>query len=86
MCGGLYGSVRRRRHDRRMHLLAVHFNAHKTLRVEELAGALAAVAGAALFLGASTPMARRFGQLLGGLSLAASGVLFVLAVHYGVRP
>jgi hypothetical protein len=33
-----------------------------------------------------TPMARRTGQIAGGLALAASGVLFVLAVRYGVRP
>ena len=69
-----------------MHLLAVHFNARDTLRVEEIAGALAAVAGAALFLGALTPFARRFGQLLGGAALAGAGVLFVLAVRYGVHP
>jgi hypothetical protein len=69
-----------------MSLLAVHFNAHDTLRVEEIAGALAAIAGALLFFGAVTPLARRIGQLFGGLSLAASGVLFVLAVRYGVRP
>jgi hypothetical protein len=69
-----------------MYTLAVHFKAHDTLRVEELAGALAAIAGAALFVGAMTPMARRLGQLLGGLALAAAGVLFVLAVRYGVRP
>jgi hypothetical protein len=67
-------------------LLAVHFNAKDTLRVEEIAGALAAIAGVALFLGAMTPMMRRMGQILGGLALAASGVLFVLAVRYGVRP
>ena len=53
-----------------MHLLALHFNARDTLRVEELAGALATLAGAALFLGALTPFARRFGQLLGGAALA----------------
>ena len=69
-----------------MHLLAIHFNAHDTLRVEELAGALAAIAGAALFVGAMTPFARRFGQLLAGAALAAAGVLLVLAVRYGVRP
>jgi hypothetical protein len=69
-----------------MHLLAIHFNAHDTLRVEEIAGALAAIAGAALFLGATTPFARRFGQLLGGAALAGAGVLLVLAVRYGVRP
>jgi len=33
-----------------------------------------------------TPLARRTGQLFGGVALAASGVLFVLAVRYGVRP
>jgi hypothetical protein len=69
-----------------MHLLALHFNAHDTLRVEEVAGALAALAGGLLFLGAVTPLARRTGQIFGGLALAAAGVLFVLAVRFGVRP
>jgi hypothetical protein len=69
-----------------MHLLAVHFTAKNTLRVEEIAGALAAGSGALLFLGSITPLARRIGQLFGGLALAAAGVLFVLAVRYGVRP
>jgi drug/metabolite transporter (DMT)-like permease len=69
-----------------MTLLALSFNHTDTLRVEEIAGALAAIAGAALFLGASTPFARRVGQLVGGVALAAAGVLFVLAVRYGVKP
>jgi hypothetical protein len=69
-----------------MYLLALSFNAHRTLRIEEVAGALAAIAGAALFFGALTPMGRRWGQIAGGLALAASGVLFVLAVRFGVRP
>jgi hypothetical protein len=69
-----------------MHVLALTFNAHRTLRVEEIAGALAAIGGAALFFGALAPMARRFGQILGGLALVASGVVFVLAVRYGVHP
>jgi len=69
-----------------MHLLALSFNAKDTLRVEEIAGALAALAGAAFFFGAMAPFMRRFGQLLGGASLAAAGILFVLAVRYGVRP
>ena len=56
------------------------------MRLEEVAGALAVLAGAALFLGAVAPLARRTGQLFGGLLLAASGVVFVLAVRYGVRP
>jgi Ca2+/H+ antiporter len=69
-----------------MYLLALSFNHKSTLRVEEIAGVLAAIAGAALFLGAVTPLARRTGQLFGGLALAAAGVLFVLALRYGVRP
>jgi CHASE2 domain-containing sensor protein len=69
-----------------VHLLALHFDARETLRVEEIAGALAVVAGAALFVGAMTPFARRFGQLLGGAALAAAGLLLVLAVRYGIRP
>jgi hypothetical protein len=69
-----------------MHLIALSFNARDTLRVEEIAGGLMAVAGVALFLGAMTPFMRRFGQLLGGAALAAGGVLLVLAVRYGVRP
>jgi Ca2+/H+ antiporter len=69
-----------------MHLLALSFNQHRTLRLEEIAGGLAFLAGVALFLGAAAPLARRTGQLIGGLLLAASGVVFVLAVRYGVRP
>lgn len=69
-----------------MHILALSFNAHKTLRVEEVAGALAAIAGALLVIGGVTPFGRRFGMIGGGLALAASGILFVLAVRYGVRP
>ena len=69
-----------------MHILALSFTAKSTLRIEEVAGALAAIAGALLFVGAMTPLARRTGQIFGGLSLAASGVIFVLAVRYGIRP
>jgi hypothetical protein len=67
-------------------ILALSFNAKDTLRLEEIAGALTVLAGIALFLGAFAPFMRRFGQLLGGAALAAAGVLFVLAVRYGVRP
>jgi len=69
-----------------MHLLALSFKAHETLRIEELVGALVAGAGAAFFFGVMLPMSRRAGQILGGIALAAAGVLFVLAVRYGVRP
>ena len=69
-----------------MHLLALAFNAKKTLRMEELAGALIAIGGALLCLGALTPFMRRPGQIFGGLGVAAGGVLFVLAVRYGLHP
>jgi hypothetical protein len=69
-----------------MHLVALHFTAHRTLRVEEIAGALAAIAGGLLLIGGLAPFGRRFGMIGGGLALAGAGVLFVLAVRYGVRP
>jgi hypothetical protein len=69
-----------------MSTLAVHFNRHDTLRVEEVAGLLMLIAGAALFVGSITPMARRSGQIFGGLALLAAGLLFLLAVRYGVNP
>jgi hypothetical protein len=78
--------VRPERQDQGMDILAFSFNAHQTLRVEEISGALAAIAGAALMLGAMAPLARRTGQIFGGLALLAAGVLFVLAVRYGIRP
>jgi hypothetical protein len=69
-----------------MFILGLHFNAHTTLRVEEIAGAFIALAGAALFLGGMMPLSRRFGSIVGGICLAIAGVLSVLAVRYGVRP
>ena len=69
-----------------MFILALHFTARTTLRVEEVSGALAAIAGAALVLGGIAPLSRRLGMIVGGLALLASGVLFVLTVRYGVRP
>ena len=69
-----------------MYILALTFKAHQTLRVEEIAGAFTAIAGGLFFVGAMTPLARRAGQIFGGIALAGSGVLFVLAVRYGVRP
>jgi hypothetical protein len=69
-----------------MFILALHFTARDTLRVEEVSGALLMVAGAVFFLGGVTPMMRRAGQVFGGLGLVAAGVLLVLAVRYGVRP
>lgn len=69
-----------------MFILALHFSIRNTWRLEKVSGALVAIAGAALFIGALTPLARRSGQLLAGLALAAGGVLFVLAVRFGTLP
>jgi hypothetical protein len=69
-----------------MTFLALTFKAHQTARLEEIVGALAAIAGVAFFVGGITPMGRRIGLIFGGVALAASGVIFVLAVRYGVRP
>lgn len=56
---------------------------HNSLRLKEVAELLAAIAGAALFLGAITPMGRRGGQLVGGAALAIGSVLFIVALHWG---
>lgn len=66
-----------------MSLLALSFSSQTTIRLEELSALLAAVAGAALFFGATMPLGRRGGQLLGGLCLAVAGVLAILALHWG---
>jgi drug/metabolite transporter (DMT)-like permease len=66
-----------------MYTLALHFAHHTTLRLMEVAGAATAVAGALFFLGAGVPFGRRGGQALGGLLLAAAGVLWVVAIRWG---
>jgi hypothetical protein len=59
--------------------------AHNALRLEEVAGALVAIAGAVMFLGSMTPMGRRGSQWLSGLAFAIAGVLAVVALHWGTR-
>ena len=56
---------------------------HTGIRLAELGFLLAAIAGALLLLGAIVPFGRRVGAGLGGLALAASGVLLVVATHWG---
>jgi hypothetical protein len=68
-----------------MHMLALTVTHHTMIRLEELAGAATAVAGALFFLGSSVPFGRRGGQALGGILLAAAGVLYVIAIHWGTR-
>lgn len=66
-----------------MHLLALSFSPHSTIRLEEVGALLGAVAGGLLALGAVTPLGNRAGQLFGGIALAAGGVLVILALHFG---
>jgi hypothetical protein len=56
---------------------------HNGIRLEEVAGALVAIAGGLMFLGATMPMGRRGGQWLAGLALAIAGVLAVIGLHWG---
>lgn len=56
---------------------------HNSLRLKELASLLGLIAGAALFLGAMTPMGRRGGQILGGAALAVGSLLWIIALHWG---
>ena len=65
--------------------LALQFKQQTTIRMEELAGALTAVAGVLMFLGTGVPFGRRGGQALGGIALAVAGVLWVLALRYGSK-
>jgi hypothetical protein len=62
-----------------MYLLALTIKAHTTVRLEELAGLLTAVAGAAML----APLGMLGGRRLSGLALAAAGVLWIVALHWG---
>ena len=62
-----------------MYLLAFTIKAHTAIRLEELAGALIAIAGAAML----APMGMLGGRRLSGLALVAAGVLWVVARHWG---
>jgi hypothetical protein len=57
--------------------------AHNALRLEEVAGALIAIAGGVMVLGSIMPMGRRGSQWLSGLAFAVAGVLAVIALHWG---
>jgi hypothetical protein len=66
-----------------MHTLIADMSHTTTVRLMELAGAATAVAGGLFFLGAGVPFGRRGGQALGGLLLAAAGVIWVVALRWG---
>jgi drug/metabolite transporter (DMT)-like permease len=65
-----------------MHTLALQLTQPRSLQLMEVAGAATAVAGALFFIGSGVPFGRRGGQALGGLLLAAAGVLWVVALHW----
>jgi hypothetical protein len=56
---------------------------HNGVRLEEVAGALTAIAGGVVAVSAMAPGGRRGGQVLAGLCLAAAGVLAVVGLHWG---
>lgn len=66
-----------------MTLLALMINHHTGIRLAELGEALGAVGGLALLLGALMPLARRAGQLIGGLLIGGGFVLLVIATRWG---
>lgn len=62
-----------------MYLLAMSIKHHTTLRLEELAGLLTAIAGALMIV----PMGMMGGRRLAGVCLAAAGILWIVAIHWG---
>ena len=66
-----------------MTLLALVITHHTGVRLAELGEALGAVGGLALLLGALMPLARRAGQLIGGLLIGGGFVLLVIATRWG---
>jgi len=68
-----------------MFTLALSFTKHTSIRLEEVAGLALAIAGVLMFLGTGVPFGRRGGQALGGILLAAAGVLWIISIHWGVR-
>lgn len=56
---------------------------HTGIRVAEVGMALGALGGAALLVGGMMPFGRRVGMVLGGLGIAAGGVLMIIAIRYG---
>jgi hypothetical protein len=63
--------------------LFLSFSRHTGIRLAEAGAALAALAGGLLVLGAILPFGRREGMFLGGVALAAGGVLLVVAIRWG---
>lgn len=56
---------------------------HTGIRLAELGFLLAAIAGGLLLIVAIVPVARRVGAAFAGITLAAGGVLLIVATHWG---
>jgi hypothetical protein len=63
-----------------MYLLGFTIKVHTTIRLEELAALLIAIAGVTML----APMGMLGGRRLSGLLLVAAGVLWIVAIHWGV--
>lgn len=66
-----------------MWALALSFTKARTDDLQQLSAGLLVVGGILMFLGSSVPFGRRGGQALGGVAIAAAGVLLLLALRYG---
>jgi hypothetical protein len=66
-----------------MWALALSFTKSRTDDFEQLSALLLIVGGLLMFMGSSVPFGRRGGQALGGVAVAAAGVLLLLALRYG---
>jgi hypothetical protein len=64
-------------------VLLLRMTVHTSLRVAELGALLIAIGGVAIAFSAVMPMGRKPGNLIGGLALAAGGVLLIVAIHFG---
>jgi drug/metabolite transporter (DMT)-like permease len=64
-------------------LLAIHFNATDSHRMQEVAYLLILVAGILLVSGSAVPLAGRSGRSLAGLALVVAGALLFAAVRWG---
>lgn len=66
-----------------MWTVALSFTRDRTDTMQQLSALLLVAGGILMFLGSSVPFGRRGGQALGGLAIAAAGVLLLLALRYG---
>jgi hypothetical protein len=64
-------------------VLAIHFDAHDSNRMEELGFLLILLAGVFLALGSSVPVGGRGSRSLAGIMLAVAGLLLFAAARWG---